>query len=439
MRISVFGIGYVGAVSAGCLARDGHFVVAVDPNADKVATLNAGRSPILEPGLGAVISEQVQSGRLKAIGDPRQAIKETNVSFVCVGTPSRFNGSLDTGYVLRAAEEIGRAIADKDDFHTVVFRSTVLPGTIGEVAIPALARASGKRPGIDFGVGYHPEFLRESTAIRDYDEPGTVIIGALEPEDSTVKILREINAAMAVEPSVVAIKTAEAIKYVNNCWHALKVSFSNEIGNICKASGIDSHEVMEILCADTRLNISTAYMKPGFAFGGSCLPKDLRAIRFRARELDVPTPVLDATLAANEVQLRRAYDMVAQIGSRRVGIVGLSFKSNTDDLRESPMVELAERLYGKGFDLRIFDPEVRYSSLVGANLHYVRSHIPHLSSLLEEDLESVCNHAEVLVIGKRDSDAVRAVDLTRGKAKVVDLVRLAANDRSSGGYDGICW
>jgi GDP-mannose 6-dehydrogenase len=438
MRISVFGIGYVGAVSAGCLARDGHFVLAVDPNQDKVATLNAGRSPILEPGLEEIIAEQVRSGRLKAIGDPRQAIMETDVSFVCVGTPSRFNGSLDTGYVLRAAE-IGRALRDKDEFHTVVFRSTILPGTMDEAVIPTLARASGKTPGVDFGVGYHPEFLRESTAIKDYYEPGAVIIGALEPDDAAVDVLREINAAMPVKPSVVAIRAAEAIKYVNNCWHALKVSFSNEIGNICKASGLDSHEVMEILCSDTRLNISPAYMKPGFAFGGSCLPKDLRALRFRARELDVPTPVLDATLTANEVQLRRAFDMVAQIGARRVGIVGLSFKSNTDDLRESPLVELAERLYGKGFDLRIYDPAVHYSALVGANLHYVRSHIPHLSTLLADDLESVCDHAEVLVIGKRDDDARRAVERTRGKATVVDLVRLANGAKSTAGYDGICW
>jgi GDP-mannose 6-dehydrogenase len=439
MRISVFGIGYVGAVSAGCLARDGHFVLAVDPNADKVTTLNQGRSPILEPGLEPIIAEQVRSGRLKAIGDPKEAIEETDVSFVCVGTPSRFNGSLDTGYVLRAAEEIGRALKEKDEFHTVVFRSTILPGTMDQAIIPALARASGKTPGVDFGVGYHPEFLRESTAIKDYYEPGTVIIGALDGDDATVEVLRDINAAMPVEPKVVPIKTAEAIKYVNNCWHALKVSFSNEIGNICKASDIDSHQVMEILCADTRLNISPAYMKPGFAFGGSCLPKDLRALRFRARELDVPTPVLDATLAANEIQLRRAYDMVAQIGARRVGIVGLSFKSNTDDLRESPLVELAERLYGKGFNLRIYDPAVRYSALIGANLHYVRSHIPHLSSLLAEDLESVCDHAEVLVIGKRDDDSRRAVDLTRGKAKVIDLVRLTDGGRSANGYDGICW
>lgn len=439
MRISVFGIGYVGAVSAGCLAQDGHSVWAVDPNVEKVTTINEGRSPILEPGLEAIIAEQVRTGRLVAVDDPRRAIHETDVSFVCVGTPSRFNGSLDTGYVLRAAEEIGRVLKEKTAFHTVIFRSTMLPGTMDEHVIPVLARTSGKTAGIDFSVGYHPEFLRESTAIKDYYQPGAIVIGANRGDDAVVEVLRDINASLPAVPTVVPIKSAEAIKYVNNCWHALKISFSNEIGNICKALDIDSHEVMEILCADTRLNISTAYMKPGFAFGGSCLPKDLRALRFRARELDVTTPVLDATLAANEVQLRRAYDMVAQLGARRVGIVGLSFKSNTDDLRESPLVELAERLYGKGFSLQIYDPEVKYSALTGANLHYIRSHIPHLSSLLVDDLSAMCDHAEVLVIGKRDEDAKRAVEMTNGKAKVIDLVRLAEGRNSHDGYHGICW
>jgi len=439
MRVSVFGIGYVGAVSAGCLAKDGNQVVAVDPNAVKVATLNGGRSPIVEPGLEPVLADQVASGRLRAVGDPAAAIRDTDLSFVCVGTPSRFNGSLDTGYVLRAAEEIGAALKEKRSYHVVVVRSTILPGTMEATIIPALARASGKTPGIDFGVAYYPEFLREGTAIRDYYDPGAIVFGAFDGDRESIDRLSELNGHLAVAPQVVPIRTAEAIKYANNCWHAVKISFSNEMGNIFKAAGIDSHLVMDILCSDTRLNISRAYMKPGFAFGGSCLPKDLRALRFKARELDVPTPVLDSALVANEYQLRRAYDMVAELGVRRVGLVGLSFKSDTDDLRESPLVELAERMHGKGYDLRIYDPSVSYGALTGANLHYVRSHIPHLSTLLADDIETVCDHAEVLVVGYQGAAAKRALELCRGKIPVVDLVRVDPASRRDGRYDGICW
>jgi len=439
MRVSVFGIGYVGAVSAGCLAKDGNTVIAVDPNEAKVATLNAGRSPIVEPGLEAIIAEQVASGRLSAVGDPAAAIAGTELSFVCVGTPSRFNGSLDTGYVLRAAEEIGAALKTKDAYHVVVIRSTILPGTMESTIIPALARASGKTPGMDFGVAYYPEFLRESTAIRDYYDPGAIVFGAFDGDVESINRLSALNEHLPVAPQVVPIRTAEAIKYANNCWHAVKISFSNEMGNIFKAAGIDSHVVMDILCSDTRLNISRAYMKPGFAFGGSCLPKDLRALRFKARELDVPTPVLDSALLANEYQVRRAYDMVAELGVRRVGLVGLSFKSDTDDLRESPLVELAERLHGKGYDLRIYDPSVSYGALTGANLHFARSHIPHLSTLLADDIESVCDHADLLVIGNRDKAAERAIDLVGGKKPVVDLVRVEQASRRNGLYNGICW
>lgn len=439
MRISVFGIGYVGAVSAACLVRDGNQVVAVDPNDAKVAILNAGESPIVEPGLDEIIAEGIASGRLTATNSPAEAIASTELSFVCVGTPSQFNGSLDTGYVLRAAEEIGAALKAKDAFHTVVIRSTILPGTMEKSVIPALERSSGKKAGVGFGVAYYPEFLRESTAIKDYYEPGAIVFGALPGDTVSVDRLKEINAHIPVAPTVVNIRAAEAIKYTNNCWHALKISFSNEIGNICKEAGIDSHIVLDILCSDTRLNISKAYMKPGFAFGGSCLPKDLRALRFKARELDVPTPILDATLSANENQLRRAYDMVAQVGAKKVGLVGLSFKAGTDDLRESPLVELAERLHGKGFDLRIFDPNVHYQALTGANLHYVRAHIPHLSTLLAPDVESVLDHADVLVVGNKDAASLKAIELAKGKKPVIDLVRMEQSSVSDELYHGICW
>jgi GDP-mannose 6-dehydrogenase len=439
MHVSVFGIGYVGAVSAGCLAKDGHDIVAVDPNGEKVAALNGGRSPVVEPGLDTLIADQVAARRLRAVGDAGAAVRDSELSLVCVGTPSRFNGSLDPGYVLRAAEEIGAALRSKRGPHMVVVRSTVLPGTMEDAVIPTLARASGKVPGRDFGVAYFPEFLREGTAIRDYHDPGAVVFGVLDGDETSIGRLGQLNPRLPVAPQVVPIRAAEAIKYASNCWHAIKISFSNEMGNIFKAAGIDSHLVMDILCSDTRLNISRAYMKPGFAFGGSCLPKDLRALRFRARELDVPTPVLDAALVANDLQLRRAYDMVAGLGVRRVGLVGLSFKPDTDDLRESPLVELAERMHGKGYDLRIFDPSVSYGGLTGANLHYVRSHIPHLSTLLAADVDAVCDHAEVLVVGAAGAAARRAVERCRGKIPVVDLVRVDAASRHHGGYYGICW
>ncbi|MFY8100020.1 MAG: nucleotide sugar dehydrogenase, partial [Allorhizobium sp.] len=437
-RVSVFGIGYVGAVSSACLAKDGHTVIAVDPNDGKVAAINAGQSPIVEPGLGALIATAVGNGQLRAVSDPREAIHSTDLSILCVGTPSRFNGSLDTGYVQRAAEEIGAALRDKSGFHTIFVRSTILPGTTEETLIPAIERASGKVAGLGFAVCYYPEFLRESTAIKDFYDPGVAVFGIRDGDTQSVEMLRELTAAVGVEPSLVSIRTAEAVKYANNCWHALKISFSNEMGNICKASQIDSHQVMKILCADTRLNISPAYMKPGFAFGGSCLPKDLRALRFRARQLDIQTPVLDATLAANENQIKRAFDMVSEIGVKRVGLLGLSFKAETDDLRESPLVELAERLIGKGFDLRIYDPNVRYSALTGANLHYVRSHLPHLSVLLSEDAETVVRHAQMLIVGNNDASAQRAVAMAP-KLPVVDLVRAGADIENGERYHGLCW
>jgi GDP-mannose 6-dehydrogenase len=436
MQISVFGIGYVGAVSAACLANDGHQVLAVDPNPQKVDPLNAGISPIVEPGLDGLIQEGIRSKRLHATSDVREAIQGSDISFVCVGTPSRANGSLDTGYVIAAAKEIGSAIREKNSFHSVVMRSTILPGTMESIVLPALERTSGRQAGVGFGVAYYPEFLRESTAIADYYDPGAIIFG--RHDQVTIDRLMEIHKIFKVEPRTVSIRTAEAVKYTNNAWHALKISFANEIGNICKAAGIDGHAVMDVLCADTRLNISKAYLKPGFAFGGSCLPKDLRALRFAARKLEVPTPVLDATLEANEEQLRRAYAMVAATGKRRIGIIGLSFKPETDDLRESPLVELAERLYGRGYEIRIYDPNIQVSKLTGANLHFVRSHLPHLTSLLTADMNEVIDHAEVFVLGNR-AEAKRLMEVVDDGRPLIDLVRIDQTRCSGDFYQGICW
>jgi GDP-mannose 6-dehydrogenase len=335
-----------------------------------------------------------------------------------------------------AAEQIGAAIREKNSFHSVVMRSTILPGTMESIVLPALERASGRQAGVGFGVAYYPEFLRESTAIADYYDPGAIIFG--RHDQATVDRLLDLHKIFKVEPRIVSIRTAEAVKYTNNAWHALKISFANEIGNICKEAGIDGHAVMEVLCADTRLNISKAYLKPGFAFGGSCLPKDLRALRFAARKLDVPTPILDATMEANEEQLRRAYSMIAATGKRRIGIIGLSFKPETDDLRESPLVELAERLYGRGYDIRIYDPNIQVSKLTGANLQFVKAHLPHLTSLLTADINEVIDHAEAFVLGNRD-EAKRLMTALNDDRPLIDLVRIDQTRCSGDLYQGICW
>jgi GDP-mannose 6-dehydrogenase len=435
MKVSVFGIGYVGAVTAACAARDGHTVVAVDVNPIKVEAINAGRTPIVEPGLDELIEAETGKGRLSATDDIVAAVAETELSLLCVGTPSRENGAIDLDYVTRVAEQIGDALRKKSELHSVVLRSTVLPGTTEEVVIPALEWASGKKAGVDFGVGYYPEFLRESSALHDYDNPGAVVFGKVD--DATIERLGKLQAT-PVKPFVTPIRTAEAVKYFNNAWHAAKISFANEVGNICKHLGIDSHEMMHILCADERLNISRYYLQPGFAYGGSCLPKDLRALRYRARQLDLGTPVLDGIAAANEAQIDAAYRMVVRAGGKRVGLFGLSFKQHTDDLRESPMVVLAERLLGRGFDVAVFDPNVRLSRLTGANRAYLQEHLPHIARMLREELDEVAAHSETLVVGHAELAARLGPEILERK-NVVDLVRYRPQLRTDGKYQGICW
>jgi GDP-mannose 6-dehydrogenase len=436
--VSIFGIGYVGAVTAGCISSDGFAVTAVDINPSKVAMLNKGRSPIVEPGLPELLQAGVATGVLRATTDCRDALARSDLSIVCVGTPSRANGDLDLSYVAGVAQEIGQALKDKKGYHSVVMRSTMLPGSMASMVIPILEQESGKKAGIDFGVAYYPEFLREATAIRDYRDPAVVVLGAMD--DVTLNRLREINAKLAAREVVVDIATAEAIKYANNCWHAVKITFANEIGNIAKATGIDGHKVMEALCADRRLNISTAYMKPGMAYGGSCLPKDLRALRYKARSVEVATPLLDAVAASNTTQIGRAFDLIAAPGKRKIGMLGLSFKAGTDDLRESPLVEIAERLYGKGYDLRIYDECVRYTELMGANLSYVRTHLPHLAGLMVDSIDQVSDHADVLVVGNSDPRFETAVKRARSDQTVIDFVRIDNSARTNGGsYVGLCW
>ncbi|WP_439816429.1 nucleotide sugar dehydrogenase [Zavarzinia sp. CC-PAN008] len=437
MKLSVFGIGYVGAVTSACLARDGYPVIAVDPNADKVAMIEKGLAPIVEPGLDELIQDAVQAGRLAATDDAAFAIANSDLSFICVGTPSLLNGNLDLSYVARVCEEIGTALAAKDDFHSIVVRSTMLPGSMDATVIKLLEHYSGKKAGKGFGIAIYPEFLRESTAIKDYDFPAVVVIGRLD--DITLERIRVLNSRIEAPEFVTDYATAEAIKYTNNAWHAVKIVFANEVGNVCKALNLDGHEVMRALCMDNKLNISSAYMKPGFAYGGSCLPKDLRALRYKARQLDVALPMLEAAAESNERQIARAFDMIAAQGKRRVGMLGLSFKAGTDDLRESPLLEVAERLHGKGYDLRIYDPNVHYSSLKGANLQFVRSHLPHLSSLMVPTPEIVVDHAETLVIGNGDPRFSTALEGMRPEQQVIDLVRVGALGRSAQNYHGICW
>ena len=433
MRISVFGLGYVGAVSASCLAADGHTVIGVDTNPVKVDLLNQGRAPVIEAGLGELIEEGVRSGRLRATTDCDEAVAGTELGLVCVGTPSKSNGSLDLAYLRRVADDIGQAIGRQQTDFVVVIRSTVLPGTTRQVVLPDLERAAG-RP---VAVGVHPEFLREGTAIRDFHEPPKVVVGAADPQ------VQQLVAPVASRPGAPLIQTdlelAEMVKYADNAWHALKVTFANEIGSLAKAQGLDGHRVMDILCADTKLNLSPVYLRPGFAFGGSCLPKDVRALRHRGRGLDLDLPVLNAILPSNTQQLDRAFQLVADAGSRRVGVLGLAFKAGTDDLRESPMVEVVERLIGKGYDVRIYDANVSLAKLVGANKSYILDQIPHISDLMVASIDEVLDHAGTVVIGNRDPAFQALAEHPRPGQRVIDLVRIV--DRRSDGneYDGICW
>jgi GDP-mannose 6-dehydrogenase len=437
-RLAVFGIGYVGAVSAACLARDGHDVLAVDVDPGKVETINAGRSPIVERGLAELIAEMVAAGRLRATTDAMAAIAETDASFICVGTPSAADNSIGLDHVKGVCAEIGRALAGKAGFHSVVMRSTIVPGTMEEVCIPILEEASGKVAGVDFGVGYYPEFLRESTAIRDYQDPGLIVFGALDR--ATGALLTELNRDLPCEIHLVDLPTAEMVKYTSNTWRAVKVSFANEIGNIAKAAGLDGQRIMQILCSDTKVSMSAHFLRPGFAFGGSCLPKDVRALRAFAKGNAVATPLMDAVLAANAAQVSRAEAMIEASGKRRVGMVGISFKPGTDDLRESPLAELATRLIRRGLELRVYDPFVTEAfagegSCIGRGLEEDIG----LGSRLVRSIDELIEGSDVVLVGNRYDEAVGPLQAAMGNRPMVDLTRIAPGQRSGGSYEGICW
>jgi GDP-mannose 6-dehydrogenase len=433
MRISVFGLGYVGAVSAACLAADGHTVLGVDTNPVKVDLLNQGHAPVIEAGLGELIEEGVHTGRLCATTDWDAAVSGTDLAFVCVGTPSNGNGSLNLSYLRRVAADIGHAIQRRRSPIVVVIRSTVLPGTTRQVLLPELERAAG----LPVAVAVYPEFLREGTAIRDYHEPPKVVVGAAD--EAVLDLLTPIAARPGAPLVQTDLELAEMVKYADNAWHALKVTFANEIGSLAKAQGLDGQRVMDIFCTDTKLNLSPVYLRPGFAFGGSCLPKDVRALRYQGRALDLDLPVLNAILPSNAQQLDRAFQLVTDAGARQIGVLGLAFKAGTDDLRESPMVEVVERLIGKGYDVRIYDANVSLAKLVGANKSYILEQIPHISDLMVSSIDEVLDHAGTLVIGNNDPAFRGVAGSPRPGQRVVDLVRVVDRRSDGDGYDGICW
>jgi GDP-mannose 6-dehydrogenase len=438
MNVSVFGLGYVGCVSAAALAADGHRVIGVDVNPDKVRSVAEGRSPIVEPGLDELIAQVSAAGRLRATTNTAEAVAESDVSLLCVGTPSRKNGSLDLAYLERVSNEVGDRLRGKGGYHVVVVRSTVLPGTTHDVVIPALERASGKRYGEGFGVAVNPEFLREGSALRDFRQPPLTLVGHNHAADAsgTIGLYQHVDAPLVST----SIRVAEMMKYASNSWHALKVAFANEIGSVCKRLGVDSHEVMDIFCRDTKLNLSPYYLKPGFAFGGSCLPKDVRALQYRAKEADLDLPVIRSILQSNDVHVQRAIDEIVDTGRKRVGLLGFSFKAGTDDLRESPMVVLAEALLGKGYDLKIYDRNVSLARLVGANRRYIEEQIPHLSSLLCGTIDEVIEGSDVVVVGNAADEFAGAVRRCGPRHIVIDLVRLPVPlDEIKADYRGICW
>jgi GDP-mannose 6-dehydrogenase len=438
MKISIFGLGYVGAVSMACLARDGHEVVGVDLDPVKLDLIRSGRSPIVEEGIQELTAQVVASGKVRVTNDVALAVRDTTLSFICVGTPSSPNGSQDLSAVRRVSEQIGAALKDKPGYHTIVMRSTIQPGSMDETVKAGLELTSGKKANVDFGLCFQPEFLREGTSIKDYDNPPFTVIGT--EDERAANVLKEVFGHLPCEFLTTSVGVAEMLKYACNAFHAVKITFANEIGRLSQSVGVDARQVMDLVCNDKRLNISPAYLKPGFAFGGSCLPKDLRALTYVGKLNDVTTPMLGNVMGSNRAHIDHALDLIMRSGRRKVGMIGLSFKAGTDDLRESPLVTIAERLIGKGFDLRIFDPEVNLSRLIGANKRYIEHSIPHIGSLMVADCKDAIAHAEVLVIGIATPEITSLVALLRpDECAVVDLAGLRLERPAQAEVLGVCW
>lgn len=437
MKISIFGLGYVGSVSAACFASRGHTVIGVDPNVTKVELMRAGRAPIVEQGLEEMIATHVAAGRITTTTDTASSIAASEISFVCVGTPSQRNGSLDLTALGHVCDQIGAALANLDTFHIVVIRSTILPGTIKNFVIPRLEAQSGKKAGKDFGVCNNPEFLREGTAVHDFEHPPKTVIGETDPRSGDL-----VQALYDGLPGPIircGIEVGEMVKYADNSWHAVKVAFANEIGKFCKAAGIDSHQVMDIFCQDTKLNLSPYYLRPGFAFGGSCLPKDIRALAYKARSLDVSTPLISSILFSNKEQVEWGIERIMRLNKKKIGILGFSFKAGTDDLRESPLVDVIERLLGKGYDLRLYDSNVNLARLTGANRDYIYKVIPHIERLMVDTSDAALSHGEVIVIGNNAPEFAELAPRLKPDQHVVDFVRIAAIEKAHAAYDGLCW
>jgi len=438
VNISIFGLGYVGAVSLACLARDGHRLFGVDVDQAKVDLIRAGKTPVVEEGMVQLMADVTASGRVTVTRDANEAIRDTELSLICVGTPSAANGSQDQSGVVRVAQELGAALRNKTTPHVIVFRSTLVPGTVEEVLRPAIEAASGKKEGVDFHVCFQPEFLREGSSIKDYDKPPYTIVGA-NAEAPAIK-LRRIFGHLPCEFYATSIRAAEMVKYCCNNFHALKITFANETARLCEALKIDPFEVMDLVCRDTQLNISKAYLRPGFAFGGSCLPKDLRATAHLAKMNDVEIPMLGAILSSNQHHVEHAIAKVLESGCRKIGMIGLSFKGGTDDLRESPLVFLAEHFIGKGLSVLVYDPEVHLSNLLGANRRFIDQRLPHIGSLIRGDISAVIAQSDLLVVGLTNASVAAALaEHVRPDQIVLDLARLPDRERVRGNYLGLCW
>jgi GDP-mannose 6-dehydrogenase len=438
MRISVFGLGYVGCVTATCLAANGHAVIGVDVNPRKVSLIESGQSPISEPGLDELIGKVVESGQLRVTLDGDMAVQETDVSLICVGTPSNLNGCVNLQFIDKVCSEIGKSLVGKQSYHVVVIRSTVPPGTVLNRLIPTLEQHSRRLAGPDYGVCMNPEFLREGSAIKDFYHPECTVVGQFDlPSGDTIeRMYKEVSAPI----TRTSIPVAEMTKYVSNAFHALKITFANEIGTLCKTHGIDGQQVMEIFCQDQRLNISPAYLKPGFAFGGSCLPKDVRALVHLAKEHDVDTPVLSAILPSNQHQIGRAIELVESTQRHRIGVLGLSFKPDTDDVRESPTITLIETLVGRGYEVSVFDEIVDPEKLIGVNRAFLERELPHVASLMRGSLDEIIQEVDVVVIANGSSGFQRVPQLMRDNQILIDLVGIAKDHNNmQGDYEGIGW
>ena len=435
VKISIFGMGYVGCVGAACCAKLGHHVIGVDVSAHKVELMNSGRPTIIEKDIDGLVKAAHDEGRLEATSDVAYAVENSEISFIAVGTPSSREGHLNLDYIFKVASQIGQALKNKDGFHIVAVRSTVLPGTNEKIG-KMIEEASGKKRNEGFTVVSNPEFLREGTAVHDYLNPPLTLVGA--DNELAMEKMRALYKDIPGEFVATDIKVAEMMKYVNNTYHALKIVFGNEVGNICKALDIDSHKVMEIFCKDKQLNISPYYFKPGFAYGGSCLPKDSKALRTLARDCYVDVPVINSIEESNEIQKKNAVSLIMEKGKRKIGILGLSFKAGTDDLRCSPIVDVVEVLLGKGFELRIYDKNVKLSEITGTNKDFIMAKIPHLQHFVYDDLDKVVRESDVLVVTNKESEFDELLQKYPGKI-IVDLVRGWKEVDYAGNYEGISW